>query len=154
MVSICGSWQSWLKAERFLVELRYIMAVLRMYFSTFRRTPMTILSQLFGCLQDKINITAPVPLSGTSILFLVHFCSAISSSLLSRAVHRKWTAEPELVSRRDRSRTIVGVVSPASCHQNLWATRWCSSSLKTPQWALLSATLLWQQQHGICESMF
>ena len=113
------SYPSSLQAERFLVELRYVIAVLWMYFSTFRQTPTTILSQLFGCLQDKINVTTPIPLSGTSILFIDHFCSAISSSLLSCAAYRKWTAKPELVSRRDRSRTIVGVVSPASRHQNV-----------------------------------
>ena len=74
MVSMFTFHPSSLQAERFLVELRYLMAVLGMYFSTFRRTPTTILSQLFGCLQDKINVTAPVPLSGTSILFIDQFC--------------------------------------------------------------------------------
>ena len=43
-------------------------------------------------------------------------------------------------------------MSPASCQQILWATRWRSSSLKAFRGRLLSATLLWQQQHWICES--
>lgn len=52
------------KAERRLVEMYYTFETLKMYYSTFRMSPTAVLSQLFGCLQDKIAITDPIAPSG------------------------------------------------------------------------------------------
>lgn len=50
--------------ERFYVEARYLLATLKMYYSTFRLCPLTVLTQLYGCLQDKLNLTTSVKSSG------------------------------------------------------------------------------------------